>query len=177
MITETLNIDDKDVKIISTFMENPEVSQTELANALKISQPSVNARIHKLKKRGVLAFASGIEFNKAQLYLARVDFTAANADEVLNTLKDCPHFINGFVMSGKHNVCVMIAGHALKKIETIVNTHLRNNKDVTDISMSVVISSAKPYVFQLDIVGANKESCRDVNNCNCGKDPKQVHKR
>lgn len=167
MITETLNIDEKDVKIISTFMQNPEVSQTELAEKLKISQPSVNARIHKLKNKGVLAFSSGIEFNKAKLYMATVHFTAANADEVLDKLKACPHFINGFVMSGKQNVCILVAAHALKKIETIINSHLRNNKDVTDISMSVVISSAKPYVFQMDIIGANKESCKDVNSCNC----------
>lgn len=167
MISETLSIDEKDVKIISTFMQNPEVSQTELAEKLKISQPSVNARIHKLKNRGILAFASGIEFNRAKLYLATVHFTAANADEVLDKLKHCPHFINGFVMSGKHNVCIMVAAHALKKIETIINTHLRNNNEVSDISMSVVISSAKPFVFQMDIIGANSESCKDVNSCNC----------
>ena len=88
MLKDKLGIDDKDVQLFSLYIKNPDISQTELAKSLNISQPSINARVYKLKKKGILASTVGIEFNKSDLYLTRIDFTASNAEDILNELKN-----------------------------------------------------------------------------------------
>ena len=45
----TKEIDDVDRRILHLLSENPEISQTDVAERLKISQPAVSARINKLK--------------------------------------------------------------------------------------------------------------------------------
>jgi len=162
MLKEKLGVDDRDAKILSMFANNPEVSQTELAEALKLSQPSVNARVQKLKKKGLLSLIAGIELNKTDMYMARVDFTTSNAEKVLQELMKCSFFVNGFIMSGSNNVSVFIVGYDLKKIESIISKHLRSNPDIKDINMSVVVSSAKPFIYSVDI---EKEHSCETESC------------
>lgn len=165
MLKDKLGIDDKDVRLFSLYIKNPDISQTELAKSLNISQPSINARVNKLKKKGILASTVGIEFNKSDLYLTRIDFTASNAENILNELKQCSFFVNGFIMSGKNNVSILIVGHDLKKIETIVNKHLRNNQFVKDINVNVVVSTTKPFVCGIDIEKEHHEECQNPASC------------
>ncbi|RJQ15596.1 Lrp/AsnC family transcriptional regulator [Candidatus Woesearchaeota archaeon] len=165
MLKEKLGMDKKDVKIVSLFMQNPDISQTELADALSISQPSINARLRKLKRNGVLARATGIEFNRANMYMARVDFTAANPEKLLNELKLCSFFVNGFILSGSNNVSIMIVAHDLKKIESIIDKNLRHNEAVKNINMSVVVSAAKPFICEIDLEREHREECQNPGSC------------
>jgi Lrp/AsnC family transcriptional regulator, leucine-responsive regulatory protein len=165
MLKKTLGLDDKDAIIVSRSVRDPDVSQAELAQDLGISQPSVNVRVNKLKKRGILSQTMGIEFNRTNMSLARVDFTATHASEILKGLKECSFFVNGFIMSGTNNTSILVVGHDLKKIESIVNKHLRANPNVKDIQMNVVVTSAKPFVCSIDPERETKEECQDLNSC------------
>ena len=163
---EKLGLDDKDVKLFTLVMINPDISQAELAKALKISQPSVNVRLRKLKDRGILAQSVGIEFNKTGLVMGRVDFASAEAKEIMDTLKGCSFFVNGFITSGTKNASILIVADDLKKIEAIVNEHIRNNPAISEIDMSVVVSSSKPFVFSVNLEQGkhpicHEESCKD----------------
>ena len=89
MLKERLDLDDKDIKILSWFMEDPYISQLEIAKRLKLSQPSINIRIKKLKEKGVLNINTGINFNKTNLFLVRVDFTANKGGQILERIKNC----------------------------------------------------------------------------------------
>ena len=51
MINEKLDLDEKDITVVSLFMQNPHISQAEIASKLNISQPSVNFRVQKLRKK------------------------------------------------------------------------------------------------------------------------------
>ncbi|MBI5388895.1 Lrp/AsnC family transcriptional regulator [Candidatus Woesearchaeota archaeon] len=165
MFKEKLGIDDKDTKLLSLCMKQPEISQMELAKELAISQPSVNARIQKLKKKGLLSSSMGLDLSRTQLALARVDCTAPDADNLLSQLYGCSFFANGFIMSGKNNVSLFIAGANLKKIESIVNRHLRSNPSIKDISMSVVVSAARPFVCCLNLENELHHACEDPDTC------------
>jgi len=165
MLKEKLGVDDKDIRIIAAFMKDPDVSQAELARSLHLSQPSINQRVQKLKRAGLLVHNVGIEFSKANTYMVRVDFTAKNASAILDYLKACSFFVNGFLLSGKNNVSILIIGHDLKKVETIINTHLRINPDVQDITTSVVVGCAKPFVFSVDIEHEQHDACQNKDSC------------
>lgn len=167
MLKERLNIDDKDLKIISMFMENPSVSQNEIAEKLKLSQPSIFVRIQKLRKKGLLEHQVGLNFSKTRFFLCRVDLTAKIPNALLENMKNCPFFVNGFIMSGENNVSIMLVHEDLRKIDEIVNTHLRTVNTVSDIKVNVIVSSAKDMIFNIDLNQElnPKESCSDPSSC------------
>lgn len=162
---EELGLDNRDLKIVSWFMEDPHISQSEVASRLKLSQPSVNFRIQKLKQRGILNFQTGLSLNKTGLFMVRVDFTAKNAPEMLNNLKDCQFFVNGFVMSGKRNVSLNLVNTDLKKIDEIVNKHIRSNPEVSDVDVQVVVNAAADFLFSVNLDKEGCEHCFEVGGC------------
>lgn len=101
-----LDIDKRDREILSLLEKSPEMSQNDMAEILKISQPSVSARIHKLKQKGALVHIVGMNLKKVKLHMAKVDVTANNTSSLLDIFKDCPYFLNGLIVSGKHNLCL-----------------------------------------------------------------------
>ena len=164
---DKLGLDDKDVKLFTLVMNDPDISQAELAKALNISQPSVNVRIRKLKERGILEESVGIEFNKTGLVMGRVDFASAEAKKIMDTLRGCSFFVNGFITSGKKNASILIVADDLKRIEAIVNEHIRNNPAISEIDMSVVVSSAKPFVFSVNLEQGKHPGCHGSSCESC----------
>ncbi len=166
-LKDKLGLDDKDLIIMSYLMKNHSISQSELASVLKLSQPSVNMRLHKLKQRGVLSQQFGINGKKINLAMARVDFTCRDADEVLNSLKKCPFFINGFQMSGVRNASVLLLGENLKKTEQIIKQHIRSNKSISNIDVNIIVNVAKDFVFTINLEEERKHHCSETDCSNC----------
>jgi len=165
MFKEKLNLNDRDIQIMELVMANPNISQAQIAEKLKLSQPSINSRLKKLKAKGVLAHNIGVDLNKANLFLARVDFTAKDANKIFQGLKNCPYFVNGFTMSGKNNASVFFISEDLKKIDQIVNDELRIHDQVSDINVNVVVNTVNDFIFQPNFIKNNK-------NKYCGKQTK-----
>jgi len=170
---QRLGLDDKDVKIISWFMRDPFISQNEIAEKLNLSQPSINARIQKLKTRGILYYDIGMSFNKTNLFLSRIDFTAKDPNYVLESLKKCTFFVNGFILSGKNNVSVFFINESLKKADEIINAHLRTNPDISDINVSFVVSAVNDFLFKMDLERTASEKCQKPNSCMECQTPKK----
>jgi len=159
MIKDKLNLDDRDSTIIEMMSKNPQVSQEEIAKKLKLSQPSVWARIRNLKQKGIINNIIGMDFKKVDLNLAKVEVSTTSTQEVIDEFKDCPYFINALITSGKFNVCLFFTGTDLKNIEGIVNFHLRDNPKVKEVEMNIVISTAKSFVLPVRV----KDCKKDVN--------------
>ncbi|MBN2042801.1 MAG: Lrp/AsnC family transcriptional regulator [Candidatus Aenigmarchaeota archaeon] len=142
MIIKKLGIDEKDARIITFFTENPHITQKEIAERLGITQPSVNTRVQNLIEKGIMKFQVGVDLSRSGLYLARVDFTAKNANDVIEKLRNCTFFVNGYIMSGKNNVSVFLVAENLKKIDEIVRDVIKKDPDNSDINVNLVVSSA-----------------------------------
>ena len=164
---EFLELDKRDRQILSLFEKNPEMSQNDMAEKLKISQPSVSARIHKLKQKGALAHVVGMNLKKVDLYMAKVDVIANNTSSVLDIFKDCPYFVNGLIVSGKHNLCLFFIGEDIATLEAIVDGHLRSNPLVRSAEVSIVITPMKDLILPLkmNFEYSNNPPCG--NGCNC----------
>jgi len=171
MLLEKLGIDERDAKIISWYMEDPFISQSEISKRLKLSQPSINVRIQKLIKKGILKFNVGMDFNQSNLFLCRVDLTSKDPTATLEKLKHCSFFVNGFIMSGKNNLSIFIVNEDLKKIDEIINHHIRSDLQVSDINVNVVVSAVKDFVFGMKLNHeTTPERCFRLNGCHeCGK--------
>jgi DNA-binding Lrp family transcriptional regulator len=147
MLKEKPDFDKKDRQILSLFRENPEISQSEIAEKIGISQPSVGVRLKKLRNKGAISHVVGMNFKRVGLYLAKVDLTTKDTSKVLNFFRDCPYFLNGLITSGKYNLCLFFMSEDIISLEAIVDAHLRQNPDVTDIDFNIVISPVSDLVF------------------------------
>ncbi len=165
MLKDKLGIDDKDIKLMTLLMKEEDISQSELAEKLRLSQPSINVRVRKLKERGVLAEGVGLDAQKANISMVRVDFTCNDSDRILNILKNCSFFVNGFLMSGTRNVSVFLIGEDLGKIEQIVKRYLRNNAAVSNIEVNVVVNIAKQFICSVDLEKEHSSACSNPHSC------------
>lgn len=162
---EKLGLDDRDNTILSLIQKNPDVSQEEIAKKIKLSQPSVGARIRKLQQKGILHNINGVNFRIVDLSLAKVDINATDTTAIINEFKDCPFFINALITSGKHNLCLLFMATDLKRLEGIVNCHLRGNPKVKEIELNIVISTAKDFILPLNIDYENKRQIDCKQKC------------
>ncbi len=60
------------------------------------------------------------------------------------------------ITSGRHNLCLFFTATDLKRLEGIVNYHLRGNPKVKDVELNIVISTANDFILPLNIDYENK---------------------
>ncbi len=154
---EKLGLDDRDSIILSLMQKNPNIPQEEIADKIKLSQPSVGARIRKLQQKGILHNINGVNFRIVDMNLAKIDINATDTTAIINEFKDCPFFINALITSGKYNLCLLFTATDLKRLEGIVNYHLRGNPKVKEIELNIVISTAKDFILPLNMDYENKK--------------------
>jgi len=157
-----MKLDERDRTIISMYAKNPNVSQEEIARAIKLSQPSVAMRIKKLKKKGAIETQTGINPLKMGLYMAKVDISSTDPAEILKMFKDCPYFANGFSVSGKNNLCLFFISENISTLEAIVNGHIRPNKTIKDVDFNIIIN------YVLDLVVPTVLTPQKVKTPPCG---------
>jgi len=162
---EKLDIDDRDNMILSLIQKDTNISQEEIAKKIKLSQPSVGARIRKLQQKGILHNINGVNFRIVDLNLAKIDVNATDTTAIIKEFKDCPFFINALITSGKYNLCLFFTAIDLKRLEGIVNYHLRGNPKVKEIQMNIVISSAKDLILPLNIDYENEKQLSCEQHC------------
>ena len=167
MVRERVKLDEKDRKIITLLHDDHEISQEEIAKKVNLSQPSVAIRIKKLKKRGIIDNIMGVNLNKVGIYVAMVFVRTTNTTKILNMFRECPFFLNGFVISGEKNLMLLLAGEDLASLESIIDERLRPDEDVQSADFNIVISSIKDFVMPIKIVE------RPLNKPPCGVDYKE----
>ncbi len=163
--SEKLGLDERDNTILSLVQKNPNIPQEEIAKKIKLSQPSVGARIKKLKQKGILHAVNGVNFRIVDLSLAKIDVNATDTTAIINEFKDCPFFVNALITSGRHNLSFLFMATDLKRLEGIVNYHLRGNPKIKDIELNIVISTAKDFVLPLNIDYENKKQTDCDQEC------------
>jgi DNA-binding Lrp family transcriptional regulator len=144
-------LDFKDLKIISMYSENPDISQEEVAKKLGMSQPAVAIRVKKLRQMGALEKRMGLDPLKVGLHVAKVDVSTTNVNKVLSKFVNCPYFLNGFVTTGKNNLCLLFMAEDLSTLESIVDNHLRVDEDVKDVEFNIVVSAVRGIIATIRV--------------------------
>ncbi len=164
-LSEHLGLDARDHLIMGILQKDPDASQEEIAGAVRLSQPSVSARIKKLSDKGVLQTVNGINFSRAKLFLAMVDVHTTDTKSVAREFSDCAFFLNALVRSGRHNMCLFFMATDLRRLEGIVDRHLRKNPVVKDIVMNIVISTQRDFVLPTNLDPANPRQLECSQDC------------
>jgi len=167
MSRQGIKLDEKDRKIITLLHDNHEISQEEIAQIVNLSQPSVAIRIKKLKERGIIDHVMGVNLNKVGIYVAMVFVRTTNTTKILNMFRDCPFFLNGFVISGEKNLMLLLAGEDLASLESIIDERLRPDEDVQSADFNILISSIKDFVMPIKMIE------KPLNKPPCGIDYKE----
>jgi Lrp/AsnC family transcriptional regulator len=162
-----LKLDKTDRKIITLLQENPKVTHSEIAEKIKRSQPTVGMRIKKLTKKGILRIQPGINFKKVALILATVEITSRNPRDIIKMVRSCPFMLNGFHLSGDHDVFIFLASSKLEKLYNIVDYHFRKNPEVDSVSMEIVTEIAKDFVLPIDL---EAERLNPTSGKGCGEE-------
>ncbi|MDY6965120.1 MAG: Lrp/AsnC family transcriptional regulator [Halobacteriota archaeon] len=167
MTKRGINLDEKDRKIMTLLSDNPDISQDEIAREVGLSQPSVAMRLKKLRESGAIVNVSGVNPLKIGFYLAKVDFTTDNTTKILDTFKDCPYFLNGFIVSGRNNMSLLFVGDDISTLEAIVDYHLRALKEVQNVDFNIIIGVAKDLVMpmKMNVEKSDMPPCGIDFNC------------
>ena len=160
----TREIDAVDKKILSMLSDEPQLSQAEISERLKISQPAVSARIHKLEERGVLSRLIGTDVKKAQLFLAKVDITTNQVEGFLKSMENCPLYLNCFLTSGRHNMTCFLMGEDMKSVMSCVDSRFRQNTSIKSMECDLVMNPTKSLVVPV------KPQMEKKKSSPCGKD-------
>jgi Lrp/AsnC family transcriptional regulator, leucine-responsive regulatory protein len=152
MTKQITKLDEKDRKIITLLHENQDICQEEIAKQIHLSQPSVAMRIKKLKEKGVLDQIIGVNLNKIGIYVAVVLVRTTKTTKILNMFRNCPFFLNGFVISGDKNLMLLLAGEDLASLESMIDERLRPDKDVQSADFNIIISSIKDFVMPIKMI-------------------------
>lgn len=176
MARKGVKLDEKDRKIITLLHDNHEISQEEIAKTVHLSQPSVAIRIKKLKDRGIIDHIIGVNLNKVGVYIAMVFVRTTNTTKILNMFRECPFFLNGFVISGEKNLMLLMAGEDLASLESIIDERLRPDEEVQSADFNIVISSIKDFVMPIRMIerplkippcGIDYKECQAYNENRC----------
>lgn len=132
--------------IVSLFEADPDVSQAEIADQVGLSQPTVGARIARLKQSGVISTVAGMNWMKVGLRMAKADVTTKDSVRLIGRFKACPYFSNGLVVSGRENLCMYFIAEDVATIEAIVDKHIRSDPAVTDVDLGIVITAVNDMV-------------------------------
>lgn len=179
-------IDEIDKKILRSLSENPEMSQAELSEGLKISQPAISARLHQLRETGVLAYSVGTDIKKSQLFLAKADIVTTDTEHVIGFFDKCPLYLNSFLTSGKFNLTVLLVGENMRSIMSCVDSHMRNNPLIKDMEFNLIVTPVKDFVVPIKPILEKKKTIpcgTDCSNCTlytsnrCLGCPASVHYR
>jgi DNA-binding Lrp family transcriptional regulator len=157
-------IDELDKKILYMLSQDPQVSHTELSKRLKTSQPAVSARIHRLEEEGVLAYMVGTDVKKTQLFLAKVDISTDNVEDILRFLDACPLYLNSFLTSGRCNMTVLLIGENIRSIMSCVDTHLRKTLPVKNMEFDLIVTPARSLIVPI------KSNVEKKRASSCGTD-------
>lgn len=144
--------------------EDPQLSQAEISKRLKISQPAVSARVHKLEERGILSHVIGTDVKKAQLFLAKVDITTNQVENFLKSVDSCPLYLNCFLTSGRHNMTCFLIGEDMKSVMSCVDSRFRQNPAIKSMECDLVMNPTKAFVVPV------KPQMEKKKTSPCGKD-------
>ncbi len=162
---ERVDLDDKDRMIIAIFERDPGIAQTEIAQQVGLSQPTVGARILKLRQSGVITSTVGMDLKKIGLNRAKVDLTTQDSNDVINHFLNCPYFMNGFIVSGQKNLTLLFAAEDIGTIEAVVDKNLRSNPLVTNVDMGIIVSSVKDVIKPVKMALDKRDISPCGSNC------------
>ena len=152
-----MKLDEIDKKILEILQGNPEASQKEIASMVNLSQPSVSARIKKLKEAGLLAHVVGIDIKKAGLHVGKIE-----VDAIDEKFKSCPRILS--ILETNDGYVVFVISEDYPSMEYFVRKNFGEK-------IKIVLNAIPNFIMPLKLKenGCNKNcfECEYFKNGQC----------
>ncbi len=151
MICNNFSLDDIDKQIVEIVQKEPTLTHTMIAKKVHRSQPTIGHRIKRLEDSGLLQYQAGLNLKKLDFYYARVVIQTKDSISLIQIINECPHMIFALKLSGIDNFEIIIASQNLKQLDQIVNIHFRNNPDILNVSMEIIVDVFNDLILPFDL--------------------------
>ena len=141
-----INIDDKDLKILSILQSNGRIAISELATRLNLSDTPCLRRVKKLEQAGVISGYSalinpdGLGLNAmVYVFIRLTENSNISADLFENAMKKLPEVLECSVITGSHDYLLKIIANDLLGYESFVKKSLGSLTCIASIESTVVL--------------------------------------
>lgn len=116
------DLDLVDKKIMAMLCENAEMSHSDIAEEINLSQPTIGTRIRKMEKKKILQKCYGTNFKEVDLLFIKMDIKTTNIDKVIDFLDSDNSVLNVFkTIGGKNDIMVFFCESNIRNIDDFVN--------------------------------------------------------
>jgi len=144
-----------DRKILTLMLNNPEISQKEIARRLQVTPPAVNSRIQRMRRNGVITgFAPVVDLQKLGYEITIVmelrgkDGKFADAANVLAKEK-CVSSV--YLITGDYDVLVVAKFKKMSEFHEWVQRILKERDLIIRTKSSLAVSSPRESVVPNEI--------------------------
>jgi DNA-binding Lrp family transcriptional regulator len=145
-------IDEKDQKILDELLEDASQRVTELAAKLKMPRTTVQERIKRLRKLGVIKkFTIQIDYSKlgkpaTAFILISFQQGAVSQKKLAQEIAKLPEVVEAYLITGEWDILVKVRSDSMQSVGSLVVDKLRMmegvGKTMTCVSFAAVKESA-----------------------------------
>ncbi len=124
-----ISIDELDARVIATLRDNSRIGLLETARRLDVARGTVQARLAKLERRGVIT-GYGPEIDPAALgytitAFVLIELAQGRLPEAVEVMRSIPEVLEADAISGPHDVICRIVARDTEHVQQLVNELLR----------------------------------------------------
>jgi DNA-binding Lrp family transcriptional regulator len=141
-------VDDLDTRLLVTMRANPRVGLTELARLLGVARGTVQARVEKLTKSGVIEdFGPTVSPAKAGypiLAFVWLQIAQGRVQEAVDTLRAVPQVLEVHGTSGQHDLLCRVVARTTDHLQEII-ARILASPTVQRTDTTIALSTQIPY--------------------------------
>jgi DNA-binding Lrp family transcriptional regulator len=161
MAADTDQIDQLDCQLIAALRDQPHVGLLEISRQTGVARGTVQARISKLEKRGIIT-GYGPEIEPAKMgypiaAFAFIQLSQGRLDEAVQAARAVPEVLEVDAVSGVEDLICRVVARDTEHLQEIVNglvaseaiqrctTHIVLSRQVAPRSAPLLQSAARPF--------------------------------
>lgn len=156
-------LDDKDRKIIGVLQGNPHASQSDIARAAELSQPAVSLRIKKLMEQGYISRSIGVDVQRLDLPIAKLEIAHNGNQQMLDTFNRCPYIVDILHMQNTTQLSLFMVGETEATIHSVAS-RMQEHDGLELLHYDTITTAQNRVVHPLQLPDGGDGACQ---HCAC----------
>jgi DNA-binding Lrp family transcriptional regulator len=124
-------IDELDARLIRALNETPRAGVMELARQLGVARGTIQARLEKLQRRGVITgFSPDLDLRAlgyTVLAFVSIEISQARLEDVIDHLRQIPEVLEAHATTGQGDLHCRVVARTNEHLQDVINSILRLN--------------------------------------------------
>jgi len=144
---KSIKYDQLNERIIQLLYDQPNLTNTEIGNQVKLSQPAIHARIEYLTKNAYLITRIGFNANKTHDVYLMVFLKTKGAFPLFETHL-CPFIHQIYHLTGHWNYLLIICCDSYEQANLFFNQCIYAHEEVIDCEVQTITSTLIPEILR-----------------------------